>query len=149
MTSNPFTADMTAVEINQPYTEWLKPIDSIPKSKYYKANTDDDLNFEADEKKLEMQKNQVKNDKSYDIQLDEYRITQPSKMGELPKRFKDISKFQGYGKNVHPGFRTTNQTYGNHPPTKETTHEKHFGYSKRFTNRHTATGNYRYYGLNM
>ena len=139
MTSSPFTADMTAVEINQPYTDWLKP----------NVTTEDHSSLQVDEKTLQLQKNQVKNNKNYDVQLNEYELTQPLKLGELPKRFKDMSKFQGYGKNVHPSFRTTNQTYGNHPPTKETTNEKHFGYSKRFTNRHTAAGNYRYYGLNV
>lgn len=73
-----------------------------------------------------------------------YRVSE-----DLPERFNYPSCFKGYStKQVHPLYKTSNQTYGSRPPTVHEMPTCFNSKSNEFSNRLARSGMYRNNGLN-
>ncbi|XP_069465701.1 piercer of microtubule wall 1 protein [Ambystoma mexicanum] len=75
---------------------------------------------------------------------DYYRVRE-----DLPERFNYPSCFKGYSKKqVHPLYKTTNQTYGSRPPTVHEMPTSFSSKSNAFSNHLAQCGMYRNNGFN-
>ncbi|XP_026870192.1 UPF0691 protein C9orf116 homolog [Electrophorus electricus] len=74
---------------------------------------------------------------------DVYRVDR-----NLPKRFNHPDCFKGYGKKVHPLYRTTNQTYGSQKPTVHEMPTTFHGSRRTFSEDLLQTGMFRDNGFN-
>ncbi|XP_076860339.1 piercer of microtubule wall 2 protein [Brachyhypopomus gauderio] len=74
---------------------------------------------------------------------DVYRVSK-----DLPKRFNHPDCFKGYGRNVHPLYQTTNQTYGSQKPTVHEMPTSFHGSRRTFSEDFLKSGMFRDNGFN-